>query len=169
MSWSYDTNLTAAKDQVRFYSSDTDSAAAITLTDEEIAGAILLGGNVRAAAALCCETLAGRYASFGQRIVDDLGQTVDYGARATFFEGRAAQLRSRISLSAIPFAGAQCLGQANPGSGYRPRRTGIHQEPARGSRAADQRRSDREAIDGLPEQRAKRGHSRGRCVTQHRG
>src|SRR5581483_11438937 len=93
------------KDQVRFYASDTDSAAAITMTDEEIAGALLLAGTVRAAAALCCEALAGRYASFGQRFVDDLGQTVDYGARAAFFEGRAAQLRSRISLSAIPFAG----------------------------------------------------------------
>jgi hypothetical protein len=105
MTWSYDTSLTAAKDQVRFYSSDTESAAAITLTDEEIGGALTLAGTARAAAALCCETLAGRYASFGQRFVDDLGETVDYGARATFFAGRATQLRSRISLSAIPFAG----------------------------------------------------------------
>jgi hypothetical protein len=105
MTWSYDTNLAQPKDKVRFYSSDTDSAAAITLTDEEIGGALVLEGTVRAAAAVCCEALAGRYASFGQRFVDDLGQTVDYGARATFFEGRATQLRSRIALSAIPFAG----------------------------------------------------------------
>ena len=36
MSWTYDTTLTASKDKVRFYAGDTDSAAAITVTDEEI-------------------------------------------------------------------------------------------------------------------------------------
>ena len=105
MTWTYTTNLTAARDQVRFYSGDTVSTATITLSDEEIAGAITLAGGTRAAAALCCESLAARYSAGGQRLVDDLGQTVDYGERATFFQERGRLLRSQLSLTAIPFAG----------------------------------------------------------------
>ena len=40
MSWTYDTTLTASKDKVRFYASDTESSAAITVTDEEIREAL---------------------------------------------------------------------------------------------------------------------------------
>ena len=105
MAWSYNTALTAAQDQVRFYSGDTDSAAAITLSDEEIAGAIALAGGARAAAAIICENLAGRYATIGQSLKDDIGQEVNYGDRAAFFQARATQLRSRLSLTALPFAG----------------------------------------------------------------
>lgn len=105
MTWSYNTSLSSAQDQVRFYAGDTDADAAITLSDEEILGAITLAGSARAAAALICENLAGRYATFGQRFTDDLGQQVDYGARATFYQTRATTLRSRGSLGAIPFAG----------------------------------------------------------------
>jgi hypothetical protein len=105
MTWSYNTTLTAARDQVRFFSGDTDSAAAITLSDEEILGAITLAGSARAAAALICENLALRYATEGQRLQDDIGQQVDYGARAEFFKARAAQLRARGAIVALPFAG----------------------------------------------------------------
>lgn len=105
MTWSYNTALTAARDQVRFYSGDTDSAAAITLSDEEILGAITLAGSARAAAALICENLAGRYATGGQRLQDDIGQQIDYGERAKFYRDRATGLRSRTALVAIPFAG----------------------------------------------------------------
>lgn len=105
MTWSYNTSLTAARDQVRFYSGDTDSAAAITLSDEEILGAISLAGSARAAAALVCENLAGRYSTVGRSLQDDLNQKVDYGERAAFFQARAKELRSRVSLTAIPFAG----------------------------------------------------------------
>jgi hypothetical protein len=105
MTWTYNTSLSAAQDQVRFYSGDTDSAAAITLSDEEILGAITLAGSARAAAALICENLAGRYSTVGRQLQDDIGQSIDYGERATFFQARAVQLRSRVSLLALPFAG----------------------------------------------------------------
>jgi hypothetical protein len=105
VTWSYNTNLTAARDQVRFYSGDTDVGAAITLSDEEILGAITLAGSARAAAALICENLAGRYSTQGKVLRDDLGQTIDWGERATFYQARAKELRSRVALIAIPFAG----------------------------------------------------------------
>lgn len=105
MTWSYNTSLSAARDQVRFYAGDTVETAAITLSDEEILGAISMAGGARAAAALVCEHLANRYATEGQKLRDDLGQEIDYGERAKFFTDRAAQLRSRIALTAIPFAG----------------------------------------------------------------
>lgn len=105
MTWSYNINLTVARDQVRFYSGDTDSAAAITLSDEEILGAITLAGGARAAAALICENLAARYSTQGKMLKDDIGQTIDYGERAAFFQARAKELRARGALVAIPFAG----------------------------------------------------------------
>ena len=105
MTWSYNTSLSAAQDQARFYSGDTDSAAAITLSDEEILGAITLTGSARAAAALICENLAGRYSTVGRQLQDDIGQRIDYGERAKFYQDRAVQLRSRVSLLALPFAG----------------------------------------------------------------
>lgn len=105
MTWSYDTTLTMAMDQARFYSGDTDSAAAITLSDEEILGAITLAGSASAAAALICENLAGRYSTQGKMLRDDLGQTIDWGERATFFQARATQLRALSSLSVSPYAG----------------------------------------------------------------
>lgn len=106
MTWSYDTSLAAAKDKIRFYVGDTASAAAITLTDEEIAGALSLSSSsVKRAAALCAENLAARFAQAATSITDDIGQSVDYGDRAAFFQERARLLRSSIALGAIPFAG----------------------------------------------------------------
>ena len=46
MTWSYNPTLSANRDKVRFFAADTDSTAAITLTDEEIAG-VELGEQVR--------------------------------------------------------------------------------------------------------------------------
>lgn len=111
MTWSYNTALAKAQDQARFYSGDTDADAAITLSDEEVLGAITLAGSARAAAALVCENLAGRYSTVGKSLRDDLGQAIDYGERAAFFQGRATQLRSRTALSAIPFAGGTSIAQ----------------------------------------------------------
>lgn len=109
MTWSYNTALAANRDQVRFYAGDTVAAAAITLSDEEILGAITMAGNARAAAALVCEHLANRYATEGQKLRDDLGQEIDYGERAKFYTDRATQLRSRAALAALPYAGGISL------------------------------------------------------------
>ncbi|MFA9204997.1 MAG: hypothetical protein ACEQSH_00930 [Bacteroidia bacterium] len=109
MTWSYNTSLSANQDKVRFYAGDTVSTAAITLSDEEILGAITMAGGARAAAALVCEHLANRYATEGQRLQDDLGQQIDYGERAKFFSDRATQLRSRSAIAALPYAGGISL------------------------------------------------------------
>lgn len=106
MSWSYNTGLAAAKDQIRFYIGDTVSGQAITLADEEIAGALTLSSSsVKRAAAICAENLAARFAQAASSITDDIGQSVSYSDRAAFFQERARLLRSSLALSAIPFAG----------------------------------------------------------------
>ena len=105
MSWTYDTTLTASKDKVRFYASDTESSAAITVTDEEIAGLLTLAGGVRSAAAMLCDHLALRYSQRGQQLTDDIGQSVNYGDIAKQFTERGRLLRSQASFAAVPFAG----------------------------------------------------------------
>ena len=105
MTWTYDTSLSANKDKVRFYASDTDSAAAITVTDEEIAGLLTLAGGVRSAAAMLCDHLALRYSQRGQQLTDDIGQSVNYGDIAKQFTERGRLLRSQASFAAVPFAG----------------------------------------------------------------
>ena len=111
MSWTYDTALSANKDKVRFYAGDTDSAAAITVTDEEIGGLLTLAGGARAAAALLCDHLAMRYAQRGQQLTDDIGQSVNYGDLAKQFTDRARVLRSQASFGAVPFAGGISVAQ----------------------------------------------------------
>jgi len=105
MSWTYDTALTANRDKVRFYAGDTDSSAVITATDEEIGGLLTLAGGVRRAAAMLCDHLALRSSQRGQRLTDDIGQSVDYGKLAEQFTDRARVLRSQASFAAVPFAG----------------------------------------------------------------
>jgi len=105
VTWTYDTSLSANKDKVRFYASDTDSAAAITVTDEEIAGLLTLAGGVRSAAAMLCDHLALRYSQRGQQLTDDIGQSVNYGDIAKQFTERERLLRSQASFAAVPFAG----------------------------------------------------------------
>ena len=105
MTWTYDTSLSANKDKVRFYASDTESSAAITVTDEEIAGLLTLAGGVRSAAAMLCDHLALRYSQRGQQLTDDIGQSVNYGDIAKQFTERGRLLRSQASFAAVPFAG----------------------------------------------------------------
>ena len=105
MTWTYDTSLNTSRDKVRFYAGDTDSAAGITLSDEEIAGLLALVSGVRAASAMACDHRALRYSQRGQRLTDDIGQSVDYGKLAEQFTDRARVLRSQASFAAVPFAG----------------------------------------------------------------
>ncbi len=111
MAWTYDTSLSTNKDKVRFFAGDTNPSAAITVTDEEIGGVLSLGGGVRSAAAMVCENLALQYAQRGQRLTDDIGQSVDYGKLAEQFTDRARVLRSQASFGAVPFAGGISVAQ----------------------------------------------------------
>lgn len=105
MAWTYDTALSTNRDKVRFFAGDTDADAAITVTDEEIAGLLTLAGGARSAAAMLCDHLALRYSQRGQQLTDDIGQSVNYGDIAKQFSDRARLLRSQASFGAVPFAG----------------------------------------------------------------
>jgi len=105
VTWTYDTTLTASRDKVRFFAGDTDSTAAITVTDEEIEGLLTLAGGARAAAAMLCDHLALRYSQRGQQLTDDIGQSVNYGDIAKQFTERGRLLRSQASFAGTPFAG----------------------------------------------------------------
>lgn len=61
MTWSYNTALTAPKDQVRLLIGDTDTSDQL-LQDEEIAFVLANESSVSLASAVCCELLAAKFA-----------------------------------------------------------------------------------------------------------
>lgn len=105
MTWTYNPSLALPRDRVRFYCGDTVVTDQL-ISDEEIAGVLTMtASGERSAAALCCENIGMRFASSANAITDDIGQKVEYGERAQFFQDRARLLRSQLALSALPFAG----------------------------------------------------------------
>lgn len=105
MTWTYTPTLATARDRVRFYCGDTVVTDQL-VSDEEIAGALAMTfSSERSAAALCCENIGMRFASSANAITDDIGQKVEYGERAQFFQERARLLRSQLATAALPFAG----------------------------------------------------------------
>jgi hypothetical protein len=137
MAWTYDTSLPANKDKVRFFAGDTESGAAVTTSDEEIAALLALGGGVKAAAAQLCDHLALRYAQRGQQLTDDIGQSVNYGDLAAQFKDRARVLRSQAAFGGAPFAGgisiADKQAQLDDSDRVRPSfTTTLHEAPGTG-------------------------------------
>jgi len=107
MTWTYDSALTAAKDQVRFLIGDTTQSDPL-VQDEEIAWAITTEGNTFAAAALIATTLASTFAGKVQKAVGDLKLT--YGEQYSNYLTLAKQLRARVTLdSRAMSAGAETL------------------------------------------------------------
>lgn len=112
MAWTYSQNPGASsKDAVRFYVQDTVAKAPL-LQDAEIQFAITVEAGsepdargLLAAAALCCETLATRYAAQPDTLIGSL-QITGSKAAAVFAE-RAADLRGRAQGAGVPFAGGQ--------------------------------------------------------------
>jgi hypothetical protein len=104
MSWSYDTSLAADRDQVRFYSGDTDSAADITLSDEELDAVLASEDSVALAAARAADTLAILFGRKAEELTDDLGQRIKYGDRAGMFRAVATRLRGTAALTALPMS-----------------------------------------------------------------
>jgi hypothetical protein len=95
---------------VRFLVGQTSTGDDVLLTDEEIAWAISETANSYYAAALCAETLAGRYEHEGPES-ETIGRlSVSWGDRARKFAGLAARLRREGSVrNAAPFLGGQSV------------------------------------------------------------
>ena len=112
MAFTYSGNPEASsKDTVRFYVQDTVAKAPL-LQDAEIQFAITVEAGAEpdsrgllAAAALCCETLAVRYAAQPDTLIGSL-QVTGSKAAAVFSE-RAVELRGRAQGSGLPFVGGQ--------------------------------------------------------------
>jgi hypothetical protein len=104
MTWTYNPALTTNKDKVRFLVRDVDSTSPL-LQDEEILGILEMEGAARRAAATCAESLAAHFGQLETTLTDDLGVTVTYSDRATFYTKLAATLRSRANIAVAPTAG----------------------------------------------------------------
>lgn len=103
MAATYDTALTAAKDQVRLMIGDTDVSDAL-LQDEEIAFLLTQSAsNVNAAAVRACEAVAAKFARLADTQVDDV--RVSLSQRAKGYREMAATLRGQIATSVSLFAG----------------------------------------------------------------
>ena len=90
MAFTYD--LATARGKVRFLVPDNDSASYL-LEDAEIDYLLgLVGSNVKAAAADCCDQLARRFALKPTFSAD--GLSVSNGERANTFAARAKELRA---------------------------------------------------------------------------
>lgn len=103
MTATYDTALTAAKDQVRLLIGDTDVTDAL-LQDEEIAYLLTQSAsNVNVASVRACEAVAARFSRLADTQVDDV--RVSLSQRAKGYRELAATLRGRIATSVSLFAG----------------------------------------------------------------
>lgn len=101
--FSYNLELTREIDQVRFLSGDTNENSHF-IEDEEITFALTQEGNVRGAAALLLEHLAGRFSSAADKSVGPF--RLSYSSRAKSYADRASALRQRgITIFAVPSAG----------------------------------------------------------------
>lgn len=109
MTATYDTALTAAKDQVRLLIGDTDVTDAL-LQDEEIAYLLTQSAsNVNVASVRACEAVAARFSRLADTQVDDV--RVSLSQRAKGYRELAATLRGRIALTGVTlFAGGVSVG-----------------------------------------------------------
>ena len=106
MSFTYSGNPAESNlDKVRFLVGQTSTSDDVLLEDEEITWAIGDQPNVTYAAAVCCETLATRYAL--EATAMSVGQTrITWTDRAKWYREQSNILRRKAMLSGVtPFAG----------------------------------------------------------------
>lgn len=108
-SWTYSGNpANSAKDQVRFYLGDTDSANP-EMMDEEILWAISLRGNNWGATALCAMALATKYSRLTSISADGVSQGLNQKAPA--FRLIAAEYQRKEAIyRAVPTLGGVSIG-----------------------------------------------------------
>lgn len=104
MSHSYQDTMVRDIDKVRFYVGDTDSSDWL-LSDEEIDFALTEAGSVRAAASICADQLAARYARMADLTEGQL--SIKYSQKYQQFREIAASVgsASKISFLSLPTAG----------------------------------------------------------------
>ena len=100
MSWSYNTALQSARDQVRFWCGDTNSSNQL-VSNEEIEFVLRSVTNVKLAAADILDRLSVQYASMVDTQVGDLRKS--YGKISDNFASRAKALRRQVPPT--PYAG----------------------------------------------------------------
>lgn len=111
MAWNYSGDPSAvARDAVRFLVGQTSTGDDVLLYDEEIAWAVSETQNSYYAAAMCAETLAGRYRQTG-RVSEQIGNTsITWGERADKLDTLALRLRARAAVKNVtPFLGGQSV------------------------------------------------------------
>lgn len=102
MSWTYVLPITAPKDEVRFYSGDTDPSRPL-VQDEEIAYVLSKQPDVRLAAAIVCDGIVGKLSQNVDARVGDVSESSSQAAEA--FRKRAADLRKEATKFALPIFG----------------------------------------------------------------
>lgn len=100
MAWTYSSDFTTTRDQVRFLIQDTQTARQL-VSDAEIAWVVSTEANVYMAAALLCDALVAKAGNIKTKVVGDLRLTYD----PSYYRGLAAALRARGAGHQVPFAG----------------------------------------------------------------
>lgn len=108
MTWTYNTALTAEKDQVRFTIGDTDSTAEL-LSDEEITWAISVESSMWGAAARCCESISRNFLRKADVRIGRGGTTLTYSTAAAQYAQMAKDLRARANAMNVPWAGGRVI------------------------------------------------------------
>lgn len=105
MTFTYTPGSTTDATRVRLLIGDTDPEAPLQqrLENEEITDLLTIAGGFRAAAAMACDALAAKFAS--RATAKRMGQASLEWKRFEQLTAMAKQLRSAVSLAAIPFAG----------------------------------------------------------------
>ncbi len=103
MAITYDNTLPTDKDKVRFLIQDTDTANGY-LHDSEIKAILDIGNNVKESAAICCETLAARFA-YKADLVEIDETKYKYENISIRFLNLANRIRSQGSTRASVYAG----------------------------------------------------------------
>jgi len=111
MAWSYSGNPSAEnpKDQVRFFTQDTDQSDQL-LQDEEINFLLTLEGGPLKAAVKAAETIAGKFA---RKCDEKVGQvSVSFSQKSKQYFELAAKLKRHSDIKgACPFAGGLDISQ----------------------------------------------------------
>jgi hypothetical protein len=102
MTWTYVLPIATPKDEVRFYSGDTDSSRQL-VQDEEIAFVLTTQPNTLLAAAIVCDAAAAKLSQEADARVGDVSESSSQ--KATAFRQRAKDLRSNGYKLAKPIFG----------------------------------------------------------------
>lgn len=108
MTWTYTNTLLTDKDKVRFLTGDTLTGDQL-VSDEEIAGILLMHSNVYGAGAAVCRHLATRFSRQADSAIDDMRKSLSqkataYAARAEELDDQASSATGVTSIP-MPFAG----------------------------------------------------------------